>query len=289
MITVHHIVFDGVSALLFIRLLWEVYQDCATGRKPLCRPPQATYFDFVEWEQKMMAGPRGRKHLRYWKEALAGDLVPLSLPLDHPRPSLPGFKGHTLEAELPPALGRKLKETAKKMPVSLPVLFLGAFQVLLYRYTGQEDIAVGMPTLGRPEERFRDLVGYFVNMIVIRTRLHRGQTFAELLKALCLTVADGLDHATFPFPALVKELNLQRDPSVAPLYQVSFAYQNFMHGPAAEGMDTGFGESASVELVKGVQQEGADDLGLEIYEEKEGFLLKMDYRQDLLRPPPSGE
>ncbi|MCP4020984.1 MAG: amino acid adenylation domain-containing protein, partial [Desulfobacteraceae bacterium] len=283
-ITVHHIVFDGASAGMFIKKIWQAYQDYLEEKEPENRPSKTGYYAFVKWEQELLDSPGGEKHLQYWKKQLSGDIPLLSLPLDRPRSTVPGFAGQTLEKIIGPKLTGKIKLFSKSAKVSLPVLFLGVFNVLLYRISGQTDLCVGMPTLGRPEKRFEDVLGYFINMIVIRTRIKADQGFLELLRELQLTVLDGLDHATYPFPALVKKLNLNRESVASVLYQVSFAYQNFMGSVPGVQKDISQNKdlkNGDIQLIDGIHQEGEDDLGLEIYENKDGFLLKMDYRSNL--------
>ncbi|TAL55533.1 MAG: hypothetical protein EPN89_00360, partial [Methylovulum sp.] len=274
LVTVHHIIFDGSSALLLIDALWKAYFARLQHSEPELAPVgQAAYYDFVQWEQAMLAGDEGRDHLAYWKQQLAGELPVLALPADHPRRFVQTFNGHSHECRLEPALTQKLREFAPLHGVNLSVLYLAVFTVLLYRYTGQNDILVGMPTLGRPQRRFEALIGYFINMVVIRSRLSGETRFTELLKTLQLTVLDGLDHAALPFPVLVRELAVSRDQAMSPVYQVSFAYQNFAR--PLEHAETG------IALVEGIHQEGEDELGLEVYEEKDRTLLKMDFRPDV--------
>ncbi|MDO9105380.1 MAG: amino acid adenylation domain-containing protein [Methylovulum sp.] len=274
LITLHHIIVDGRSAVLLIQSLMAAYDDYAQGIEPSSPPAETGYYGFVAWERQMLASAAGQEHLRYWQQQLAGEIPPLALPTDYPRPAVQRFNGKTYEVPLSPVLAQQLKALAAAQGMTLSVVFLAAFKVLLYRYSGQVDIAVGMPTLGRPQRRYEDIIGYFINMIVIRSRFSAEQTFTDVLNKLRLTVVDGLDHAEYPFPGLVRELKINRDPAVAPLFQVSYAYQNFVSANDASAF-------AGLEMLSGIHQEGADDIGLEIHEAADGYVVKIDYNCDL--------
>ncbi len=281
LITIHHIIFDGISVLLFMQSLLNAYFEYIKGKKPMLPFSKTNYYDFVKWEQDMLSNQEGRNHLKYWKEQLAGELPVLSLPTDHPRPLVQSFNGKTYDIILDPELAKILKAMAKTKQMRLSTLYLGIFKVLLHHYTGQEDIIVGMPTFGRPQQRFEDVLGYFINMIVIRSSLSEESTFIDFLKKLQLTILDGLNHAVYPFTALVKNLNVNRNQAIAPVFQVTYAYQSFISPARLKEMNNNFQDFIPMEPLKGIHQEGADDFGLEIYEENESFRFIIDYNADL--------
>ncbi|MCK4840518.1 MAG: amino acid adenylation domain-containing protein, partial [Methylococcales bacterium] len=279
LITVHHIVFDGSSAVLLIKALMQAYQQLVAGTILALKPVQTSYFDFVQWQQQFLAGEQGLAQLNYWKSQLSGDLPVLSLPCDHKRPAVQRFKGASYELMLTPELSGKVKALAKSLRVNLSVLFLGVLNMLLHRYSGDEDILIGMPILGRPESRFEQIIGYFINMIVIRCQISGQQGFSDLLNSLQMTVADGVDNSDYPFPTLLKELNVSRDQARSPLFQVTYAYQNFL-----QPNDLLSDEMAiPVEFLSGINQEGSHDFTLEVYQGAEQFLLKIDYNTDLFK------
>jgi len=273
LITVHHIVFDGSSAVLLVKALMQTYRQLLDGAVPDQALPQTGYNDFVLWQQQFMTGEQAQEQLDYWKAQLSGELSALSLPCDYPRPAEQRFNGASYELKLAPDLTEKIRALAKSLRVNLSVLFLGVLNILLHRYSGDDDILVGMPTSGRPESRFDDVVGYFINMIVIRSRISGQQGVADFLRDLQLTVADGLDNADYPFPALLKELKAGHDPAKSPLFQVMYAYQNFIQPDDLSELP--------VEFLSGVNQEGSHDLALEVYQGKDSFQLKFDYNTDL--------
>ncbi|MCP5047214.1 MAG: hypothetical protein GY940_08580, partial [bacterium] len=244
--TFHHIVFDGISALIFVDSLWKTYFSYCRGLEPEPGTAGNSYRELVTWEREMKAGEEGAAHLEYWKKQLAGEPAVLSLTTDYDRPPVRGFNGATCEASLEPGLSRKIRAAAKSLQVNLAVFFQAVFKVLLYRYTGQRDIIVGMPTMGRPQQRFEGVIGYFINMIPIRGSLSGEKSAAELLQELRYTVVDGLDHAAYPFPALVRELGIHREQTFSPLFRVSYAYQNFIQ--AVDKTDTGFSSQPGLRI-----------------------------------------
>jgi polyketide synthase PksN len=280
LITVHHIVFDGSSAVLLVKALLETYRQLLAGTEPEYTQ-QTGYNDFVLWQQQFMAGEQAQVQLDYWKQQLSGELSSLSLPCDYLRPAEQRFNGASYELALASDLTEKIRELAKSLRVNLSVLFLGVLNMLLHRYSGDDDILVGMPTSGRPESRFDDVVGYFINMIVIRSRISGRQSVADFLRELQLTVADGLDNADYPFPALLKELKTGRDQSRSPLFQVMYAYQNFIQPDDLADLHGGAQTPLPMEFVSGINQEGSHDLALEVYQGKDNFQLKLDYNTDL--------
>ncbi|MCP4996507.1 MAG: amino acid adenylation domain-containing protein, partial [Gammaproteobacteria bacterium] len=286
LLTVHHIIFDGTSAVVLIKTLLETFQVLLQGQEPpVPVSTQATYNDFVTWEQELLAGDKGRRHLAYWQTQLSGDLPVLSLPLDSPRPSLQRFEGDIYQVTLDPDLTQKVRALAESGRVSLAVLFLSIFKLLLYRYTGQEDILIGMPTVGRPQRRFEETMGYFINMVVIRSQVQGNTSFMAYLKALHLIMIDALDHAAYPFPKLVAGLNVKRDPAMSPLFQVSYAFQNFIPSTELKALESYGTEAATYEFIDEIQAAGEFDLALEILDVEDSYLLKLKYNSGLFHQP----
>jgi amino acid adenylation domain-containing protein/non-ribosomal peptide synthase protein (TIGR01720 family) len=277
LVCMHHIVCDGRSLVLLVDTLREAYTALHRGRPPASPPVRASFGDFVDWEKNLLASAEGRGHLAYWTEQLSsGELPVLRLRADHLRPDVRSFRGQTHQRLLSKAVTKQIREQARALRVQVPVYLLGVFKALLYRYTGDQDIIVGMPTIGRPQRRFEDVVGYFVNVVPIRSRLTGEHSFRDLLKELQLTVADGLDHAAYPFPALVRQLNIPRDKATAPVYQVSYTYQNLIR-PAE------LTNATDLEMVPipEVGQQGDDEFGLEVSEAQEQLLLTMAFDPDI--------
>ena len=273
LIDIHHIIFDGVSYALFLRWLWEAYQAISRGEAPSLPRPSADYSDFVAWEQGMMVGPEGNRHLDYWRDHLGGDLPQAVVPFDHRRPVEPRLGGRTFRVALDPDQVGIVRHGAGALGVRVSVIFLAVFKILLSKYSNQEDTIVGMPTMGRQQQRFEALIGYFVNVIALRSRIPPEHSLRALTRDLMGTLLRGLDHAVYPFPAVVRGLNAKRLEGQIPIYRAVFAYQN-----AAEVVD-----ALGWDMLDEIRQEGEADFGLEVIESDEGYVLLLTYSGDLFK------
>ena len=279
LIVVHHIVADGKSNQLLLQSLFATYHALATGTPADIEVPKASYADFAVWEQSLLASERGQEHLMYWREQLSGQLPMLELPTDHPQYESSRNHGLTYSRPLAADVEARLRAFSDTHSVSIAVVLLSIYQLLLSRYTGQEDIVVGVPTIGRPEERFEKLIGHFVNMIAIRSRFKHDDCFSDFMKAVQVTLLDGLDHADYPFSELVRELNVPRGER-APIFQVVFVYQD----ASILRLDVGSpadGPLATAQMVPGVNQEGEYELVLEACQRSDGHVLNFKYDPEL--------
>ncbi len=236
LLVVHHIVFDGWSMGVLaseLRLLYASRGD-ASGLPPL--PIQ--FADYALWQQEQLAGDALKNQLKYWHDKLQG-LEPLELPTDRPRPARPSHRGGLVRFEVDAAQLAALKALAQRENATLFMVLLGAFQVLLMRYSRQQDLAVGVPIAGRNRPELQGLIGYFINTLVLRSDLSGNPGFTELLGRVRQTALDAFTHQELPFDRVVAELSLQRDPSRNPLYQVAFVLQNTPESRIAlEGLRT---------------------------------------------------
>ena len=229
----------------------------------------------------MLKSKEGEEHCSYWKQQLTGTLPTLELPIDHPRPSIQSFKGRVYTSLLSPELSKQVKIFAQSQQINVSVVFMGIFKVLLHIYTGQDDIIVGMPTMGRPQERFESLIGFFINMIPVRSQVVDTQSFLKFIRILQFTLVDGMDHAMYPFPAIVRELNVPRTPAYQPVFQAVFAYQNFMVPTKLKDLQIRYKNAFMIDFIEGIHQEGEYEFGLEVYEQDDGYVLNMKYDPDL--------
>ncbi|BBB93454.1 MAG TPA: non-ribosomal peptide synthetase [Methylomusa anaerophila] len=280
LIVIHHIIFDGSSTFLLIKSILETYRDLIGGKNQAPQPFATSFIDFVEWEQAMLAGKEGDGHRAYWQRQLSGTLPVLELPADRPRFSSQSLNGQTFTSLLSADLTKRIKAFAQSQHMNLSIVLLGVFNVLLHRYTGQEDIIVGMPAIGRPQERFDSLPGYFINMLPIRSQVTGEQSFSQLIKELQLNVVDGLDHAAYPFPAIVRELNVPRTQTNSAVFQVAFVYQNFLQSTSLQTIKDLSPNSLSIEFIDDMHQEGEFEFALEIFEGDQ-FTLNIKYDPDI--------
>ncbi|HEY3304677.1 MAG TPA: amino acid adenylation domain-containing protein [Candidatus Binatia bacterium] len=225
LLVMHHIASDGWSREILFHELAVLYRAFAEGKpEPLPERP-IQYADFAVWQRERLQGKILEDQLSYWKQRLAG-LTVLDLPIDHPRPAVQSFRGARQSFALPKALCDELKAFSRRQGLTLFMTLLSAFQVLLHRYTGQDDIVIGSPIAGRTRAEIEELIGLFINTLVLRGDLSGDPKFTELLARVRQAALEAYEHQELPFEKLVEELRPERDPSRSPLFQVMFVLQN---------------------------------------------------------------
>ncbi|HEX7312899.1 MAG TPA: amino acid adenylation domain-containing protein [Pyrinomonadaceae bacterium] len=273
---IHHIIFDGASVIPFIESLAANYRSTAEAALDIAQQV-VELGEFPKWEQEMLNSPEGEEHLRYWKEVLSGELPVLKLPLDFPKPAERSFDGRTITHQLGDALAGALNTLAKENYLNPSSVFLSLFKTLLQRYTGQHDIIVGIPVMNRWRHELADRIGYFINLIALRTRVRDEQGFDELAQAVQLNLLDALDHAEYPFTALVRKLGARRDSYQSPIFQVGYYYQNYLRPAELDSFKEEAAGELEVRFTDLVHQEGEYDLALEVYRHGAGFVLNLKY------------
>ncbi|MFN6571992.1 non-ribosomal peptide synthetase [Dendronalium sp. ChiSLP03b] len=226
LVTLHHIIADGWSISILIKEITALYEAFSTAKlSPLPELP-IQYRDFVNWQRKWLDGERTQSLLSYWKQKLQDELPVLNLPTDRPRSPVQTFNGTQAKLVLSQTLTKALKKLSHQEGVTLFMTLLAAFKTLLYRYTGQTDILVGSPIANRNRAEIESLIGFFVNVLVLRTDLSGDLSFQELLARVKSTALEAYVHQDLPFEKLVEELQPNRDLSYNPLFQVMFVLQN---------------------------------------------------------------
>jgi amino acid adenylation domain-containing protein len=273
-LVMHHIVSDGWSMGVFHRELSSLYRAFSQSQpSPLADLP-IQYADYAVWQRQWFKGPELERQLSYWKKQLGGAPVILSLPTDHPRPAVQSYRGARRTMELSGDLTRELKALSRKEGVTLFMTLLAAFQTLLYRYTGQEDLLVGSPIANRTRTEIEPLIGFFVNTLVLRGDLSGNPTFRQVLHRVRKVALEAYEHQDLPFEKLVEELNPQRSLSHAPLFQVMFVLQN---APAAHRDLPGLTWN-QVKLDNGTTK---FDLSVAMIEQSDGIKGSLEYSTDL--------
>ena len=286
LLSVHHIVFDFISLTLFLNELCGLYA-VETGQTEVSLPPLIRqYADYVRWQADLLASPKGEQLWAYWQKQLAGELPALHLPTDRPRLAVQTYEGVSHTLALSESLSQKLKELARAEGVTLYTLLLAAFQVLLHRYTAQEDILVGSPLAGRSRAEFAGIIGYFVNPVVLRADLSGNPPFKTFLRQVRHTVLAALEHGDYPFALVVERLQPARTPDRSPLFQVAFVLDKPPTLPGgSETPRLANEEGVAHGLVLGTitgGQRGADfDLDLRILEDERAFSTTWRYNTDL--------
>ncbi|MEH2354893.1 non-ribosomal peptide synthetase [Nostoc sp.] len=224
--TMHHIVSDAWSIGLIIKEVTALYEAFCKGKpSPLAELP-IQYADFAVWQRQWLQGEVLQSQISYWRKQLEDAPRVLDLATDHPRTAIRKFRGATYSFELSQQLSVELNTLSQQQKSTLFMTLLAAFQTLLWRYTGSDDIVVGSPIANRNREDIKDLIGFFINTLVLRTNLAGNPTFEELLNRVREMTLGAYAHEDLPFELLVDELQPQRNLSHTPLFQVAFVLQN---------------------------------------------------------------
>ncbi|CCI07343.1 non-ribosomal peptide synthetase [Microcystis aeruginosa] len=226
LVCMHHIISDGWSIEVFIHELTSLYNAYTQNHPANLAPLPIQYADFALWQKQWLQGDVLQSQLNYWQNQLTAAPPLLSLPTDHPRPAVQSFVGTQQEFSLSPKLSQALNELSRQQGVTLFMMLLAAFDALLYRYTGSNDILVGTPIANRNRGEIEGLIGFFVNTLVMRTDLSDNPSFSQLLTRVREVTMDAYAHQDLPFEMLVEALQPERDLSHTPLFQVAFVLQN---------------------------------------------------------------
>jgi amino acid adenylation domain-containing protein len=237
LITVHHIVSDGWSMGVFLRELATLYEASSEGRSSALQELPIQYADYAVWQREWLQADVLDAQVAYWREQLNGAPLALELATDRPRPALQTFAGARRHAELPASLTDRLRTLSRREGVTLFMTLLAAFEVLLWRYSGQDDLIVGTPIAGRNRSELEGLIGYFANTLPLRVDVSGNPTFRDLLSRVRETSLNGYAHQDVPFDKLVEELRPERSLSHTPLFQVIFALENTPHTYQLAGLD----------------------------------------------------
>ncbi len=274
LVTMHHIISDGWSLSLFVRELFTLYKAFVMGQTPSLPVLPLQYIDYTLWQNSRLRDEALDAQLRYWRQQLAGIDSSLELPVDHPRPTIATPQGARFDFTLPATLTRELKTLSDRENVTLFMTTLAAFQVLLFRYTHQEDILVGTPIANRTRSEIEGLVGCFINMLVLRGSLSGDPTFLEFLQSLRKTTLEAYTYQELPFEKLVEDLQPERNLAHAPLFQVMFILRNASHA-----------EITLPELTIETQEidngTAKFDITLTLIESSDGLHGTIEYRTDL--------
>ncbi|SMQ25052.1 amino acid adenylation domain-containing protein [Pseudomonas helmanticensis] len=273
----HHIVSDGVSMQVMIDELIQLYAGRRRGQATALAPLPIQYADYALWQRSWMEAGERERQLAYWTERLGGEASVLELPLDHPRPASQSFRGASLDISLPVAISKGLQDVARREGVTLFMLLLASFQTLLHRYSGQNDIRVGVPIANRNRKETEGLIGFFVNTQVLRAELDEQMPFNQLLQQVKQHALGAQAHQDLPFEQLVEALAPTRSLSRSSLFQVMFNHQT---AAAAEQPSVQM-PGLSVEPVSWDSHTAPFDLTLDTYESAAGLSASLVYATDL--------
>jgi amino acid adenylation domain-containing protein len=226
LLTIHHIISDGWSMGVLVREVAALYAGAKTGEPASLAELPVQYADYAVWQREFLRGAELERQLSYWRAQLAGAPPVLDLPTDRPRPPAQSFRGQTQTFALSHELSDSLTGLSRREGVTLFMTLLAAFQTVLSRYSGQEDLVVGTPIAGRQRLETEGLIGLFVNTLVLRAKLSGEQSFRALLRQVREVTLGAYAHQDVPFERLVEELQPARQLNRAPLFQALFILQN---------------------------------------------------------------
>ncbi|NWE17269.1 non-ribosomal peptide synthetase [Pseudomonas yamanorum] len=273
----HHIVSDGWSMQIMVEELIELYAGFQHGRPAVLPELAIQYADYGLWQRNwMQAGERERQQA-YWQKQLGGEQPTLQLPADFPRPAMMSYRGARLDCVLAPELAAGLKHLAQREGVTLYMLLLASWQILMYRYTGQTDVRVGVAVANRSRAQTERLIGFFVNTQVLKTLVDGRAPFSQLLAQVKQTALQAQEFQDLPFEQLVELLQPERSLSHSPLFQVMYNHQGLERSnPVVAQLP-----QLSVENMGVAHLTAQFDLTLETYETREGLSASLVFATDL--------
>ncbi|MEL6494126.1 MAG: amino acid adenylation domain-containing protein [Cyanobacteria bacterium J06623_7] len=276
-IAMHHIVTDGWSLELLARELTLLYEAFDRGEaSPLAKLP-VQYADFAAWQQQQLTKEFLAAQLAYWQPQLQNAPPLLELPTDKLRPKIQTFTGKQESLTLSPSLSQALVTLSRSAGVTIFVTLLTSFKILLSRWSGSEDIILGSPMAGRNRPEIADVMGFFINTVVLRTDLVGNPSFHELLNRVKEVTLRAIEHQDMPFDKLVDSLQIARSLSHTPLFQVWFNMINLTHHPLElPGLE--------VEPISLEDAPAKFDLTLYVKETSSGIKLDLVYNADLFTP-----
>jgi len=273
----HHIVSDGWSSNILLRDLGEAYAAAVHHRAPMWRALPSSYVDYSAWQEARRRTSEFKSDLDYWCQELRNASSLLELPTDKPRPAIMAYRGESVAGNISRTTCQRLDALAERAGCTAFTILLTVWQSLLYRYSHQEDIVVGIPVAGRTHPAVENIVGCFVNTLAIRSTVDGHASFLSQLDRTRRRLVEGLAHQELPFEILVNELGLERNLSRSPLFQTMLVFQDFQVGDFRPiGLDV-----SAIPLHNG----GAKfDLLMEVTPMIDGYRLALEYNADLFMP-----
>lgn len=251
LVTMHHIISDEWSSNVLIAEVAKLYETECRGLANPLPPLRIQYRDFTVWQNHFLQSPELLREETFWLEHLKGELPLLNLPSDYPRPAVKSFAGDSVAFQLSEELVQRLEQMAQELGVTLYMLFLAAYYVLLYSYSGQEDLIVGTPVAGRRDEELEQLIGFFVNSLPLRMHCRWDEEFIDFVQRIKTTTLGAFDAQDYPFDHLVVKLGIRRDPGRSAIFDTLF---NLLNLRSSGGQHRSF-EGAQIMSVGGLRFE----------------------------------
>ena len=275
-VTLHHIVSDGWSTAILVKEVVEIYQAKIEKRTVKLPDLPIQYADYSIWQRDYLQGERLENKIAYWKKKLE-DISPLQLPTDYNRPLVLSSNGASQNFKIDQKLSAQLVNLSQQEGATMFMTILAAYNILLYRYSGQEDICVGTPVAGRSHQELDDLIGFFINTLALRSKVRGEMSFSELLGEIKETTLEAYAHQEVPYEKVVDAMAKERDMNRSPLFQVTFTFQNT---PAIPELKLG-------DLVLNVEDReyttAKQDISLYLAQTATGIAGRVEYSTDLYK------
>lgn len=273
----HHIIADGFSVRLLWQELFTLYSSLHRGSSASLPSLALQYTDFAIWQRSYLNASYMEDGLAYWQKQLAA-VPPLELPTSYARPPLQTFHGQHFSLQMPLALSQQFKEFAQNERITLFMGLIASFAILLARYSGQDDIAIGTPVTNRTDRHLEALIGLFVNTLVLRTRLPHMISSREFLQQMRRTILEAYQHQEIPFSKIIQAVQPERDPSRSPLFQAMFSLQEAQPDNHVLG-------DLEISILEYQNLTTKYDLSASIIDSPQGFLAILEYNSDLFAAP----
>jgi amino acid adenylation domain-containing protein len=277
LLVAHHIAADAWSCRLLLRELFRGYAGAVAGGVPGPAPAAIQYADFAAWQSSVLPTERSRAHLAYWRERLAGMPPVLELPLERPRPPVRSDRGAEIHLDLGAEARARLHAAARTVAVTPFAVLLTAFGYVLHRHCATEDVVVGTPVAGRDRVEVEELIGCFINTVVLRLDYSEAPTRRDLVRRVWERTLEDLEHQSLPFEHLVAELNPERDLGIGQLVQVLF---NYYAAPDLRERVPGL----EIEPIAVDRARAKFDLTCEVVDSADSIRVTLSYARELLEP-----
>lgn len=274
----HHIIVDGISLITILKELDLLYAKEAEGRSVSLENSYIQYRDYVRYQRKWLESEEGEASKAYWINKFKGDFQDLDFPyVTSSKLENKKYHGDTYSFAVNKQTTRKLKELADERQTSIFTIMLSAYTILLHKYSGQDELMVGTPVSGRPDRIFSQTIGFFANMLALKSDIQLNPAFTEFVKTMHQQIINALEHANFPYTSLIEQLRKDKENQSMNLFKVSFSFQNWfaLHE---------FGESSTlfVDPLSDIHQMVEYDLAFEVFEVKGQMNILLKYNELLL-------
>ena len=275
-ICIHHIVFDGWSWSVLAKDLNNIYNSLLTGKEVRLDAIEYQQYDYAQWEKSSIGSRHEAELIKFWKENLNGASSVMNFPYDLMRPTKSSGRGSYITIQIPKAISESLRKISKDEDSSLFATMLSAFGIEMQKYSGEDDINIGLPVAYRPHSKLENIFGMFVNTLVVRLRHEEGYSFKDMIHQANEASLNAIAHQELSFDKIVEIVNPERNSNVNPLFQVAFVWQNNLYEPIEF-------ERIKSEFVMGEERTAVFDMTLYLWENGDLIEGEIEYNIDILK------